>query len=174
MLDWDGGGAPNWFGIILAYPKTDLSGTTSRIFDADPFSGEVRVFNVGGQPEEVVNRYFAGNIGYINYEPNSAPSSPVDTIIFINGSSTAFNLENLVVTGSDADYDYAFAQYNGGRNYWPMVDDGANGPNTAILQNRSDTNDTVVYEGPSGDVSEESGGTLTTPIACLGDLTTVS
>jgi hypothetical protein len=174
VYDWQGGGAPVQINYVSGYPSDSSSASDSTIIHSDAKSLNINVINVGGSAGRVVNAAPAGSHGLavrqINWEPSTQNSTP-NAVVYAVGTNMV--KVDQVVVYNNATTNHVYGQFNGGDNYFGTVHVRGT-VNTAILQNRNDTNGTTIFEGQSSDVAEDSGVTLSTPISCLGDLTTVS
>lgn len=174
VMDWQGGRAPIDIRYISAYPLDTGSLSDSHIFRCDSKAARIGVMNVGGIPDQAVRANSPATdgvrVGHINFEPSAQNGTP-NAVVFSNGINPT-RVDSVRIS-SGATVSYVFAQYSGGNNYWGSVRNKGT-INSGHLDNRNDTTQTVIFEGHSADVVDNSAVTLTVPIACLGDLTTVS
>lgn len=174
VVDLQGGGAPDRVHLLSAYPSDSGSLSDSHILRTDPGSWHIGTMNIGGTAAQAIRANVAGGNGVtaemINWEPTGQNSTP-NAVVFANGGNPV-KVGHVVVRGTTS---YVYGQWAAADNYFGTVNThGTGSVTTNIVENRNDTNGANIYEGLSADVTDNSGVALTTPIACLGDLTTVS
>lgn len=170
------GGSPE----IVAYPRDTASAGNSRLFgDAGNgvmFSLHNVTLNLGGTIGEAWNTKAApGGNSFVgcNWEPDSQNTVPA--AIFLPRGPNSFRVGQVNVnpagTGS-VDYAYQLDSLPG---YYDLAaPDGDGNLNLNKVNITADTTRAVIYRGVSGDVTDNSGVTMSPGVSCLGDLTLVT
>jgi len=173
-LDFNSGGPQFYIGSVYVSPTTG-SGDMDILQFAD---GELTIqnLNVGGQPKEIEHAGGILKIGSINWEPAAAGGHARIINSFGSDANDALYVESVNLNAAagpiNTSYCYRFNGTSRGRVAEPAFDGGASlGAN--VIDNDS-TSTGMLYEGASGDVDENSGGTVSPGISCLLDQTIVT
>lgn len=170
---------------LVAYPLADQSEkNTTGVVIGGGSTTNISYLNFGGaMAETLVTKRPLGSVTVheINRETPIQKGTP-ETAVRVQGQKpTRVNHLNLRV----APVQYAYTieddtddDIRPGRHYFGQVNAEPFRPNGGYLQEnyvnvKSDTGASCVYEGTSDEVTNSTGGSLSNPVACLGDLTTV-
>jgi hypothetical protein len=174
--------------LPILYPVIErwVGGVGSAYEIGERFDGgnpHIGTCNFGGAMGRSLEPTFAGQYGaqvaHLNYEPfvdygqigqlidhrSDRPFS-LDSIALYNVSATINRLHYL--NGVELGY-YPVPAVNGSVIINNLVYINSDTTTAVNSPTRS-----IVYEGKSGEVNNANGGTLTEPVACLGDLSTVT
>lgn len=166
----------NHIGTIDAYPIDRSSGSLSD-FIVVGSGGDlnVRYLNIGGAVDammRVTNQYAVVNVQSINYEIHQQESVTRPAIVDVQGEARV--RVGVIHQRSNAPITSAYL-INGGYGYYGPVDVGYNKSDpTNSVEVTGDSAKSIVYEGMSADVANNSGTTLSPGVSCLGDLTLVT
>lgn len=169
---------------LVAYPRADQSGkNTTGVVIGGGSTTNISYLNFGGaMAETLVTKRPLGSVTVheINRETPIQKGTP-ETAVRVQGQKpTRVNHLNLRVAPVRYAYTIEDADDNNrlGRHYFGQVNAEPFRPNGGYLQEnyvnvKSDIGASCVYEGTSDEVTNSTGGSLSNPVACLGDLTTV-
>lgn len=185
VIEWLSGGAPVKWGVMAFYPDTEVSGKHSHIFGAIEGNHVIDIMNIGGSPLKAIDSFSARIVcQMINWEPHpdhregAAPSA----LCTLGAEGSVINYLQMYGSTSTAPHAYELVQDNSDRlgnlqlavpSLEPRTDPASFTTGT-VVDVRHDTSGPIVYRGYSSDVTNNAGTTLSHPVACLGDLTTVS
>lgn len=175
LIDLENAGPAINFGQINAYPRSSFSGSNSTIlYIGGANTVDVGQMNLGRTLGPALTQTGGGRstqIGSINYEPTNQVTTPHAIINHTQYNNTHVGV-GFINPSKSGCADWAFA-INGGGHYLGRVEKKGN-LTTGVVTADSDVARPTVYFGGSWDVTNNSGGTLSQPISCLGDLSTVS
>jgi hypothetical protein len=175
------GGAPYKINYLRIGPYDDGSTYVRGVrFDAgaDPHIGEL---NIGGPVGRAVNVAGAGADGVmidrINYETNEDYGS---VIIAVDRSQEDTQIGHITLYNPPMSIDSVYNVGGIAQGHYGTVTVKSSATITNHIQVAQDTvappnggSSGITYAGDSSEVNNGTGGTLTEPIACLGDLTLV-
>jgi len=134
-------------------------------------SARIGAVNIGGDPSKIA--YMDGsNVvldwDVVNFEPSSA-QSPNELIDYDFGASSMVNAP-IVRIGGDASPSNVHNPSSVGHHSIPLVPDLGDVSNVAIVFDSADRySESVLWEGPSSQVDNQSGSELSNPISCQAD-----
>jgi len=160
---------------ITGYPRSDATGTSVPFMHINRSeSAKIGAVNIGGDPSKIA--YMDGsNVvldwDVVNFEPSSA-QSPNELIDYDFGASSMVNAP-IVRIGGQASPNNVHNPSSVGHHSIPLVPDLGDVSNAAVVFDSANRySESVIWEGPSSQVDNQSGGTLSNPITCLADLVT--
>jgi hypothetical protein len=163
----DGGPAVS-FDVLAAYPSDDASASDSTIIYNTSAALSIQALNIGGTAGKILETQFGARPPFAlhnwNYEPAGQNGTP-PYLFSVDGWNNHIG-PGMVNTGSA---DYVFNVTTSARNSYlarPSINITLG---QTVVKVSNDPNGTVVYQGPSSEVDNQSGSVLSNPIWCQGD-----
>lgn len=169
--------SPGW-SVDHWFVSPDAVVTGQALFDINTGTMlDVTTMNAGSNSGRLVhiadtaNDQGAMSIGTLNFES----SQTISEVFYLGNQRHGFKLGQMML-GGGVTVDQAVNVGGGGYNYIGFIRDGNNTVNTDYIVVTADTLNAAptITEMDSAVVTDSSGVTLSQPVACLGDLTTVS
>lgn len=188
LVNIQGSGPADKFSVLGCYPQPDRTGQNSTAVALNRSSAVIDTMITGNSIGGLVNvadEDSSLRLNYARYEPSNHQSEPFAVFGLTGRCPVSIGCIELVKS-QGANHIYAlYSDANGGpanKFLGPVRNRSESFTLTGNLVNvGADTYDVsgtvespVVTTATSGQVTNNSGGTLTQPVSCLGDLSTVS
>jgi hypothetical protein len=184
-VQFNSGGAPYNIEYLTIYPYDDGASNVEGIRYDGAANPQIGTVNMGGATGTAVNAALPGwhgvHIDHINYEPSANNG---DLFEIVNQASPRpFYLGGLTLFGNTSiTTDKIIRMGNSTNVHIPQpAIQMSNLSFTDVVRVDSDTQtaanlstSSIIYEGESGDINNNTGSALTEPIACVGDFTLVN
>ncbi|WP_323192422.1 hypothetical protein [Halostella sp. PRR32] len=176
VIDVQGGPANIWHSLYVI-PKSGNTGADQTIITCQRGDHEFRQVNIGGAADAIAHQYGSASItiGNVNYEPSENNSTKGFLIDDTNENPMRVGSVEVNGAGNATDVNHVYRTNGGSRHavFGPVQPVNGASLNTGVLR----VNDTSVHAylfAASGDVTNDSGGTLSPGITCFEDLTIVT
>lgn len=173
VIDFRQGVGPgNRFGPVICYPTDTASASDSIVLWAGGGASPLTVesFNIGGTADRVFSGNVGGRLGPVNYEPNALNDTSPNSLMNVSADA-AMETSAVVLNGAQGNFTarrvYQLAGTDLGNKEIGMIHTKNGAGYTDGLEVFDDTvGGGIDYSGPTADVVNSTGATLTNPVYC--------
>lgn len=170
LLAFENSGVANEYGLIRIGASRSVSGSDQTAFFASGGQHSVTNLNIDGPVDRAVDirpgaAFHATNV---NYEPTNLSTTTPTEVVLLSSTDTV-RINQLGVVGQTVSYVYDLR--NDPSQAWlskPSFRNSA-GVDNSIIRVSNDVTGTLIYEGTSSEVDNQTGAALTGAIWCIED-----